>query len=72
MMVVVWVFFLLDAVFVAMLAIQKNMGDDAAGRGMALGFAMMLAPVVAVAGCLLAWGQYSHGDLFVMRSPRAR
>lgn len=60
MMVVVWVFFLLDAVFVAMLAIQKNMGDDAAGRGMALGFAMMLAPVVAVAGCLLAWGQYSH------------
>lgn len=51
-----WVVLSLEALFVLMLALQKNMGDDAAGRGMATGFAMVLAPVVLVAGALLLWG----------------
>lgn len=52
-----WVLFGLEALFVAMLALQRNMGDDAAGRGMATGFAIVLAPIVLVAGGLFLWGQ---------------
>ena len=32
------------------------MGDDAAGRGMATGFAIVLGPTVILAGVLLFWG----------------
>lgn len=52
-----WVLLALEALFVAMLFVQKNVGDDAAGRGMATGFAIMLTPIVLVAGALLLWGQ---------------
>lgn len=51
-----WSLFALEALFVLSLALQKNMGDDAAGRGMATGFAMLLGPIVLVAGGLLWWG----------------
>ncbi len=52
-----WIAFALEAAFVAMLFVQRNMGDDAAGRGMATGFAIVLAPIVVVAGALFLWGQ---------------
>ncbi|MBL8305826.1 MAG: hypothetical protein JNM33_03960 [Rubrivivax sp.] len=51
-----WVLFTLEALFVLMLALQQNMGDDAAGRGMATGFAIVLGPIVLLAGALLLWG----------------
>jgi len=51
-----WILLALEALFVLLLALQRNMGDDAAGRGMATGFAMLLAPVVLGAGLLLWWG----------------
>jgi hypothetical protein len=51
-----WSLLALEAAFVLMLALQRNMGDDAAGRGMASGFALLLAPVVLTAAALLWWG----------------
>lgn len=54
--IVAWSLFALEVLFVASLALQKNMGDDAAGRGMATGFALLLGPIVLVAGVLLWWG----------------
>lgn len=51
-----WTLLTLEALFVLALALQQNMGDDAAGRGMATGFAMLLAPIVLAAAGLLWWG----------------
>lgn len=51
-----WVLLALEVLVVVFLFLSKNMGDDAAGRGMARGFALVLAPIVLVAGALLAWG----------------
>lgn len=51
-----WVLLVLEVLFVVMLFATRDMGDDAAGRGMARGFAMLLAPVVLLAGALLWWG----------------
>lgn len=55
--IVGWILFALEALFVASLYLTKNMGDDAAGRGLARGWAMILAPVVLAAGALFIWGQ---------------
>lgn len=52
-----WVCFALDAVVVVGMFVTRNMGDDAAGRGMARGFALLLAPVLLIAGILLVQGQ---------------
>ncbi len=52
-----WVLFALEALFVLSLAISRNVGDDAAGRGMATGFAMLLTPILLLAGGLFFWGQ---------------
>ncbi len=52
-----WILFALEALFVLVLFVTKDMGDDAAGRGMARGFAFVLAPILLVAGALLLWGQ---------------
>jgi hypothetical protein len=54
-----WILLALEALFVISLALQKNMGDDAAGRGMATGFAVLLAPIVLIAGALFVWGTRS-------------
>jgi hypothetical protein len=51
-----WVLLALEVFFVGSLFVTKNMGDDAAGRGMARGFALLLGPIVLLAGALLAWG----------------
>lgn len=51
-----WVLLGLELLVVAVLFFTRNMGDDAAGRGMARGFALLLGPIVLVAGGLLIWG----------------
>lgn len=51
-----WVLFAGELLFVALLFITGDMGDDAAGRGMARGFAILLGPIVLLAGALLWWG----------------
>lgn len=56
-----WILLALEVAFVALLFVQRNMGDDAAGRGMATGFAIVLTPAVLVAGGLLFWGTRSGG-----------
>lgn len=56
LMIAGWVLLALEGLFVVSLLLTKNMGDDAAGRGMATGFGMLLAPVVLAAGALLLWG----------------
>jgi hypothetical protein len=52
-----WVCFALDALAVAMLFVTQNMGDDAAGRGMATGFAIILTPIVLGLGAGLLVAQ---------------
>lgn len=52
-----WVCFALEAAFVAILLLSRNMGDDAAGRGLATAWGLILAPVVLVAGGALFWAQ---------------
>lgn len=56
-----WILLGLEAAFVCILFLQRNMGDDAAGRGMATGFAIVLAPIVLLAGGLLFWGTRRGG-----------
>lgn len=60
MAVAAWILFTLEALFVLMLAVTKNMGDDAAGRGLATGWALILAVPLLLAGGLLAWGTWGH------------
>ena len=52
-----WALLAIEGLLVATMFVQKNMGDDAAGRGVARGFAMVLAPVLIVAAALFIWGQ---------------
>ena len=57
--ILAWILFGIDALMVINLWLVKNMGDDAAGRGMATGFAMLLTPVVLALGALLFWSTRS-------------
>lgn len=52
-----WVLFGFELLATAILFLQRDVGDDAAGRGMATGFAIVLTPVVLGAGALMWWGQ---------------
>lgn len=54
-----WICFALDAVLVLSMFITQNVGDDAAGRGMATGFAIVLTPILLIAGGILFWGTRS-------------
>ncbi|MBK9089880.1 MAG: ankyrin repeat domain-containing protein [Holophagales bacterium] len=54
-----WVFLALEAAAAARLLLTKNMGDDAAGRGLATAWGLLLAPAVLAAGGLLFWAQRS-------------
>jgi hypothetical protein len=54
-----WICFAVDALLVLGLFVSKNVGDDAAGRGMATGFGIVLMPVLLVAGGILLWGTRS-------------
>ncbi len=61
-----WIAFALDLIFVIGLFATRNVGDDAAGRGMATGFAMVLAPVLLLAGGILLWGTMSGARLGII------
>ncbi len=50
-----WIFLGVDALLVIGMFISRNVGDDAAGRGMATGFAIVLTPVLLAVGALLFW-----------------
>jgi len=54
--IVGWICFALDTVFVLGLLVSKNMGDDAAGRGLATAWGTILAVPLLIAGALLVWG----------------
>jgi hypothetical protein len=54
-----WTCLALDALFVVMMFVTRNVGDDAAGRGMATGFGIVLTPIVLLAGAALWWAQRS-------------
>ena len=54
-----WILLVVEALLVTTMFVQKNMGDDAAGRGVARGFAMLLGPVLLAAAALFIWGQRS-------------
>ena len=53
-----WILLAIEGLIIASMFIQPNMGDDAAGRGMARGFAIFLAPVLLAAAALFIWGQH--------------
>jgi hypothetical protein len=55
-----WICFALDALFVLMLLVTKNMGDDAAGRGLATAWGMVATVPLLVAGGVLLWGTQRH------------
>jgi hypothetical protein len=52
-----WILLVIEGLIIASMVIQPNMGDDAAGRGMARGFAVVLGPVLLLAAALFVWGQ---------------
>ena len=55
--IVGWVLLAIEGLFIASMFVQPNVGDDAAGRGMARGFAIVLAPILLAAAALFIWGQ---------------
>jgi len=57
--IVGWICFALEAGLVVMLLLSRNMGDDAAGRGLATAWGLVLLPVVLIAGGALYWAQRS-------------
>lgn len=52
-----WISFGVDVALLGMMFATRNMGDDAAGRGLATGWAMVLTPIVLAAGGALYWSQ---------------
>ena len=52
-----WILLAVEAVIVVGMFVNPNMGDDAAGRGMARGFALVLGPILIGAALLFVWGQ---------------
>jgi hypothetical protein len=55
--IVGWILLVIEAALVLSMFIQPNIGDDAAGRGMARGFAIILGPILLLASALFIWGQ---------------
>ena len=55
--IVGWILLVIEAALVLSMFVQPNMGDDAAGRGMARGFAIVLGPLLLLAAALFLWGQ---------------
>jgi hypothetical protein len=52
-----WVLLAIEGVLVVSMFVQPNVGDDAAGRGMARGFALVLTPILIGSAALFIWGQ---------------
>jgi hypothetical protein len=55
--IVGWILVGIEGLFVLYMFVQPNIGDDAAGRGMARGFAFVLGPILLLAAALFIWGQ---------------
>jgi hypothetical protein len=51
-----WSCFALELLFVLMLLRSRNVGDDAAGRGLGTAFGLVLLPLVLLVGGTLLWG----------------
>lgn len=51
-----WTCFALELLFVLMLLRSRNVGDDAAGRGLGTAFGLVLLPLVLLVGGTLLWG----------------
>jgi ankyrin repeat protein len=52
-----WILLAIETALVLYMFVQPNVGDDAAGRGMALGFGIILGPVLLISAALFIWGQ---------------
>ena len=55
--IVGWILLAIEAALVLYMFVQPNVGDDAAGRGMAAGFGLVLGPILALSAALFIWGQ---------------
>lgn len=70
-----WILLAGEVLFVASLLLARNMGDDAAGRGLATAWGMILGAVVLVAGGAFVWGQFGgprgvfYAGLVVLAAP---
>ncbi|MBK8003222.1 MAG: hypothetical protein IPK12_04535 [Gemmatimonadetes bacterium] len=70
-----WILLAGEVLFVANLLLMRNMGDDAAGRGLATAWGMILGAVVLVAGGAFIWGQFGgprgafYAGLLVLAGP---
>ncbi len=58
-----WLCLALDALFVIALIVIGDAGNDAAGRGLGLGWGLVLLPVLLIAAGLLYWGTKSGSVL---------
>ncbi len=63
-----WVLLAVDALMVIVTIIAPNMGDDAAGRGVALGYGMVALVVLLIGGAALYFGGRAHSTLAVTGS----
>jgi hypothetical protein len=60
-----WVLFAVDAFMVAAAVVSPNMGDDAAGRGLALGYGMVALVFLLIGGPALFFGGRAQSRLAV-------
>src|SRR5580693_8297305 len=63
-----WVLFAADGFMVGAGIVSPNMGNDAAGRGMAMGFALVGLVFLAIGGAALFFGARAHSRLAVTGS----
>jgi hypothetical protein len=66
--IVAWVLFAADSFMVVAGMVSPNMGNDAAGRGMAMGFALVGLVFLAIGGAALFFGRRAHSRLAVTGS----
>ena len=52
-----WILLAIEGLIIASMFVRPDMGDDAAGRGLARGLATLIAPVLLIAAALFIWGQ---------------
>jgi hypothetical protein len=70
-----WLLLAAEALFVLMMLATRDMGDDAAGRGLATAWGLVFGAVLLVAGSAFAWGQLGgprvalYGGLLVISTP---
>ena len=59
-----WLLLAGEAFMVLNLLLTRNIGDDAAGRGLATGWGILLGGVLLVAGAMFVWGQFGGPRVF--------